>query len=55
MFVYIFDFGDQIKIDGAGVIDTFCATCTLRTAYLATDPHAGTYTRAANGSTWRKQ
>jgi hypothetical protein len=28
---------------------------SLRTAYLAASPKAGTYTRAANGSTWMKQ
>jgi len=28
---------------------------TLKTAYNAASPKAGTYTRAANGSTWSKQ
>jgi hypothetical protein len=28
---------------------------TLRTAYLAANPHSGTYKRAAGGSTWTKQ
>jgi hypothetical protein len=44
------NFGDRVFIEG-----TWNGGDTLKTAYFAADPHAGTYTRVAGGSTWTKQ